>query len=349
MSTQSDYLLQKNPERARLYGEQGGIRWSTELKRWLISDPTLLREVMTNPNFVVHGYDVTPIMERLNIDLRHMSALRQHLPLAFEGEKHAALRRRMATEIAANTASALDVFDRKFAERLESLSTQAPGTRFCLVRDLFQPTLKWANLRLAGLEDDIDAEIEAVPQLFDDTISLKMRMKINAIIGQIFERLPGDMDDDARYLRTAILALNANTLLGSMTRSFATTIAAHAQTPLSRMPWPTEMPVTGLPLIEKKALNDAMLGGQAIKAGDRLRLFIEAAGYRNGGGPSYSELYFAVGPHQCPGKSFSRQIWKLTVKHVARIDRRLTLIDAAYRGRDHVFNLYERLEAAFDV
>ena len=349
MKPYSDYLLQKYPERAKLYEEHGGIWWSTEIKRWMVSHPLLLAEVMESEDFAVPSYDVGAIRDRLNIDLAHLDKLRAHFPLAAEGEAHVALRQKMAREIAANTAGALERFERKFAQALSGVQACASGSRFCLVRELFQPALKDANLRLAGINDDVAEDIEAIPQLFDDTISLKARINIDAIVGRIAAGLPADMGPDERYFRTAIVALNANTLLGSILQSFVATVSAHPGMPLAAMPWAAELPATGLPLIEKKAVRDTTLGGHAIKKGDRLRLFVEAGGYRHGQGPSYSDLYFAVGPHQCPGKSFSRQIWKLAAKHLSGVDRKIALTHMEYRSRDHVFNLYQRLEAEFDA
>lgn len=343
-----DYLLQKNPERVRLYAENNGIWWSNTLKRWMISNPRLLAEVMREPSFSVPSYDISPVTNRLKLDLHHINVLRTYFPLAVEGEAHRKLRARFAQEIAANTNLALDAFEKSLQENLNYILTDKTGADFCLIKDLFQPALKIANLTIAGIRDRSIQRIENIPQLFDDTISLKMRLEINETIEKIISKLPSNMSLDEKYFRTAIIALNANTLLGSISESVINTVSGQTPTPLNKIRWDAELPATGLPLIEKKAVKDVTIGGCAIKAGDRIRLFLDAAGFRGNSTPQYSDIYFAAGPHRCPGMAFSRQIWKLVVKYLSQVDKQLVIIATKYRERDYVFNLHELAGAKFD-
>ena len=65
----SDYQLQKQPDRHRLYGSEGGLWWSEQLHRWMVSKPALIAEILRSSAFVGHIYDVSAIMDRFSIDL----------------------------------------------------------------------------------------------------------------------------------------------------------------------------------------------------------------------------------------------------------------------------------------
>ncbi len=97
----SDYHLHKQPDRHQLYSREGGLWWSDQLQRWMVSNPALIAEVLRSSAFAGHSYDVSAIMHRFSIDLHHLQQLSQQFPLAFEGERHRTLRKRFSAEIAA--------------------------------------------------------------------------------------------------------------------------------------------------------------------------------------------------------------------------------------------------------
>ncbi len=346
MSTKSDYLLQKDPQRAVIY-KGNRIWWSRELKRWMVADVKILRQILNDDSYTVPDYDASAIIERLDIDLSHMTTLTRHMPLAVEGERHRKLRVKFAKEISKNTQSAILAFETVYTEHLDALQSLADGARFCLIDDLLQPSLRASLMHLAGIGECPVDRIELIPQLFDDTVSLRKRVQINSVIGAVVEALPGSMSTDEKYFRTAILALSGNTLLGSMSQSILNVVSRGRASRLSDLDWDLELPETGLALVEKYATRDTEIAGCPIKTGDRLRLFLDAAGYQDRDVSSYSDLFFGSGPHKCPGMSFSRQAWKVVSKQLSKVPRRLIILAAEYRKNDHVFNLHERIEANF--
>src|SRR5262249_46504369 len=145
----SDYLIQKRPNRAELYRARPGIWFSGELKRWIITDPSIIREVMNNAAFAVPTYDINPLLKRLNIDLGHVHRVTQFFPLASEGDKHKALREKFAREIAANTARALAAFHASLIPLIDAISHFPNGHRFCLVDKCLRPAFRSAVASLA--------------------------------------------------------------------------------------------------------------------------------------------------------------------------------------------------------
>jgi hypothetical protein len=152
------------------------------------------------------------------------------------------------------------------------------------------------------------------------------------------------MTDDEKYFRIGMLALNMNTLLGSISESFFTVIERNLGVTLSTMDWDRDLPATGLPMIERKAIADTTLFGHEIRAGHRVRLFMDVDDLENNGGSRYTELYFAAGPHKCPGMNYSRKLWSIFVRHMQEIDQKLRVRSFSYRANDRIFTLLEELE-----
>ncbi len=152
------------------------------------------------------------------------------------------------------------------------------------MQDLLRPATRRALLVMAGL-GSVDFEgAETTPALFDDTISLRRRTALNAMIGTFFDSL-SRIPEEERYFRIALVVLGANTLLGSLGNSLAQTLSRNEGVRLCDNKWDTDFCETGLAVIEKVAGSDAVLDGNSIRAGDRLRLFLDAAGYKEGAGP----------------------------------------------------------------
>lgn len=343
----SDFLLQKRQDRGVLYHTPPGIWYSSEIKRWMITSPALIREVMHEPAFSVPNYDISPILDRLKIELSGLREITKWFPLATEGERHRFLREKFARQIAKNTKASLEKYSRSLASAIQTLERESDKKPFCLLQQFLKPLLRnaVANLAEVNLPEGTDAEL--IPQLFDDTISMSRRRRINDIVLMIVQSCPADIDDNEKYFRAALVALSANTLLGSLVLTTSERIQSSPDRAMSEIDWGEDMLRTSLALIEKRALKDTSVGGVPIKRGERLRLFLEAAGVGIDGAYSYSDLFFAVGAHKCVGMNFSRLIWEATSSGFASIGRKMRVIDIKHRDGDHVFNMPEKLLVEF--
>ena len=183
----------------------------------------------------------------------------------------------------------------------------------------------------------MDVRVEEVPQLFDDAISGKRRLAIQATIEQIISASKLSDPEDT-HIGIAILAVSSNTLLGSLARSCIAQLQAAEGSSMAQIEWSEDFSHTALGLVEKVVLADAELGGAKLKPGDRVRLLLDSAGYEHGGSESaYSDLFFAVGPHRCVGMSISRQIWGLLTARLAREKFGLRVMEVEHRQGDYVF------------
>lgn len=344
----SDFLLQKSPDRARLYHEPPGIRYSEELRRWFVTAPALIREVFYDDNFVVPGLDLTEFTEHLNLDLTTVEGVIDWAPLIHEGDKHRLRREQLARLIARNNAPALDAISAELGSRLGSVLALPAGTPFCLYTTVVRPVMITGLMRLAGLDLSLDLAYESLPQMLDQALPVSRRKKINALTGQILGMMPADLSHDEKHVRAVIIALGVNTLLGSLGLSVVHTVEQNPGARLSDMAWPADLPRTAVPHVERRALADRQLGGVTVRSGEIVRVFLEAAGLAADGTCSYSDVFFALGSHKCVGLNFSRQTWTRFVAGLGKVGRSMRIIDVHEREHDYLFNYPDRIMVEFN-
>jgi cytochrome P450 len=344
----SDFLLQKSPDRARLYHEPPGIRYSDELRRWLVTSPALMREVLYDDNFVVPGMDFTQLTQHLNIDLSAVIGVVDWAPLVHEGEKHKYRREQLARLIARSTAPALEAISAELGRRLQAASALPSRQPFCLYSTIVRPVMITGLLRLAELDLGLDLPYETMPQMLDQALPVSKRKKINALMVKLLAMMPAELSHDEIHVRAVIVALGVNTLLGSLGLSLVHTMEQNLGKLLSEMTWPADLPRTAVPHVERRALEDRELGGITVKAGEIVRVYLEAAGLSADGACSYSDVFFALGSHKCVGLNFSRQTWTRFVAGFSSIHRSMKFIEVHEREQDYLFNYPDRIMVEFN-
>jgi len=312
----------------------------------MVSDPRLIVQVLEDNNFSVHAYNFAEIAERLHISFPHQKLLRTYLPLGIGGEDHKALRRRFNEEISRNTRRALAAFDEHLTSRISTLLKTETSSRFCVVQDLLKAPIRSGNTTIAGIETCDLEDLENLSLFFDGNLSVKRREYIEQLIEALFKQLPATMSTDDKYFRIALLTFNMSSLLASTSESFAVVVKRNEGAKLKDMDWDLELPATGLPMIERRAIASRTISGKKIKAGDLVQLFVDVDVYDQKRGPRYSDLYFAAGTHKCPGMNYSRRVWNILARHMRMIEKRLSIRSIAYRQNDRVFNFIDRFEVA---
>lgn len=344
----TDFLLQKSPDRGRIYHQPPGIWYSPELRRWMVTAPALVREAMYNPAFAVPTYDVSAITSRLKIDVAFLDELRGWFPLAYEGERHGVLREKFARHIAGHTRASVEFLGAELERQAKHILSVPAGETICLYQSLLRPAMMASLLRLADLDLPAEWPFEDLPLLFDVRLSTRKRRELNELVGRIVAAQPFGRSIDDRYFRAAILTLSVNTLIGSLGLTIADEVGSNPGRRLAEIAWPQDLIRTGLPSIEKFAVSDAALGGQFIRAGQGIRLFLESAGVDAGGQHSFDDVFFAVGSHKCLGISFSKLVWQKFRNFLAGIDRSISILEVRDRSHDYVFNFPQLIRVRFD-
>lgn len=167
----------------------------------MISEPHVISQILKDSNFSVHTYNFSEIAGRLGVIFTHQKLLCAYLPVAIEGEKHTNLRRRFDQEISTNTSRALAIFESYLTNAIPNLFEANTSSRFCIVHDLLKPSIRSANLTIAGLENCSVDGLESLPLFFDKSLSLKRRRFVEQLIEDVYSSLPQAMPADEKCWR----------------------------------------------------------------------------------------------------------------------------------------------------
>jgi len=338
----SDYSLHKKKDKNILYKNNNSLWWSQELNRWMCTNPDIIKLILNDANYAVHDYKIDGILERFNFELQHVSKLVAYFPIAKNGEAHKAIRKRSALAILKNSDAALEAFTTALDNNMKLLSANQSAD---VVKDILKPSLIKSLLVLSGINDLASGiSFDSLSQILDETMSLNKRIKINKIIAEILNALPEDMSEDDKYFRISLLALGSDSLIGTITESVAYILSKNHDKLCSDIVWDAEIPSTGVPVIERMSINDNLMGGVNVLSGQRVRLYLDSAGYQQSEFPSYAQIYFATGVHTCLGMPIGRKIWDIVKSRFEKLHKKLIINTMEYRTPDNVFNIYESIK-----
>jgi len=344
MKINSDFLLHKLPERPEIYQSHRDLWWSTDLKKWMCTNPALIVKIVEDARFGVHAYDFSKLEERFGLRFQHIKKIVSYLPLTLD-DGHKTARKNMAQVILARHQECALCFERSLVSKL-SLIDSAHGP-IDLVQEVIQPSLKSALMFLSGLQGLEDFETEALSQIFDASISIHRRVEINNQIAMLVKQLPESLSLDEKYFRVSVFAIGYDSLLGSITSSLAMTLLRHQSNAIHEINWDKEMPYTGIPNIERVAKEDCEFEGVTIKSGQAVRLYLESAGFTSHEKSKYSSLFYGHGIHKCVAMYLSNDIWKIFINEFAKINLHFAISEMNVRSNDYVFNVYSNIKLRF--
>lgn len=340
MKIRSDYLLHKWPNKRDVY-KDNSLWWSSELHRWMCSNPQLIERILKSQDFIVHDYKIDSLAAKFNIDLCYIRKLLPYFPLAINDDSHKVTKKRFANEISKNSDLAINLFAR-LIER--NITTITANESIDLVGDVLLPPLKSFILATAGLNDyGSSVEFDSLTQILDDGLSLKRRFELNNDILRILNLLPESMPEDEKYFRISILALGSDSLIGTITESIVCILSANIGRLCCDIEWDSAFPATGVPVIERISTREFRVEDKVIAQNQRVRLYLDAAGYDQSIMPSYSQLYFGSGAHACPGMHIGRNIWEILISNFKKVHKKLDIKTLEYRSPDNIFNIYNKI------
>jgi len=342
MPYSSDYYFHKRINKDLVYFIQQNLWWSTTLKKWMCSNPEVITEILNDARFAVHSYQIKALEEKLNTKFSYISKIIDYFPLGFEGETHKEMRKSSAQKLAERMGSTLEVFRAEIRSRISSF---APSTETIeLYSALIEPSVKRTLLHMADLECINEYPILSISQLFDQAISVKKRLEINTQIAKLIEAMPDEMDEDDKYSRLSTFAIGYDSILGSLTESLVRTLQQHTDKKVHELIWSENLPNTGVPVIERVALSDVEIAGVKMNKGQKVRLYLEAAGYAQSENSVYNSLFFGSGVHKCIGMHLSNAMWKVLTQELGEINRFIEIQQLRYRAEDYVFNIFDEIK-----
>jgi hypothetical protein len=312
----------------------------------MCTNPNVIKDILTDDRFGVHSYQIKALEEKTQEKFNYITEIIQYFPLALEGETHKELRKKGALSLAERINSTLDVFTTEISEKVESIQHVSKQINF--YSEIIEPCIKRALLHLADLDSLANYPIISISQLFDQAISIKKRIRINDQIAELLQLLPDSMSENEKYFNLSIFAVGYDSLLGSFTESLVRTLQQNENIKINQINWSNELSNTGVPVIERVAMQDTELNGAAIKKGQKIRLYLESAGFVNSENAVYTQLFFGNGIHKCIGLHLSNAMWKIFVCELVKLEKYFEIKYLHYRTEDYVFNIFDEIEVSFN-
>jgi len=342
MTVDSDYIMHRRSDKRLVYAGDQKFWWSDQLKRWICVNPEIIERILKSSEFIVINHQHQKIAERFNIDVSHLSKVAQYLPVTHDGAFHQALRKKFALMIAANSANAISFFEEEFNDQIKSVMNLAQT--FDLCQDIIKPIVQKTSLILSGVDWLRIEDIDKFSTIFDETLTVADRIDLNGAIGRVAEQLQYRLNKEESYFRIALFALGNDSLLSTICESLVLMIIKNPDKMLSNFNWDNQIPATGIPVVERVANIDFEVDGYVVTKGQRVRLYLDSAGYAGTVYPIYSSIYFGAGAHTCLGMPIGKKVWTMILKCLARVDKKIELTKLTYRERDNVFNIYDEIK-----
>lgn len=335
------YRLYKNQDKEFIYKAAEGLVYAEQLKRWISTHPDTIKKILCDERFSVIYYEFEKIATRFDIAMDEMIKVRPYMPLSFDGPKQLDLRKKIALLIAQQTDDALVYFENQIETQLNHLMKD--NAVFDIQSDILKPVIQNTIVRLANCKNPKHINIDSLASIFDETASISSRKSLNDTIYQCKTNLEKNDEDDI-YFKIAFISMGIDSSLGTLSESLLSVLIKNKDIKLSAIDWPHQIPSTGVPVIERIANTDLEINNIQITKGERVRLYLDAAGYQNETPPNYASLYFGSGNHACLGASISKKFWMIFIKHLAKFHACMKIEEVLPRPHDNVFNTYDSIK-----
>jgi hypothetical protein len=265
---------------------------------------------------------------RTGFDFSHAIALLERLPVFLNGDVHFRIRKAMARQISHTKECQFAHAQVAFRGLLEKHFKT--GARPDLVTELAQPL--WRSISTVIVpRNALSVElVDQVPGLFSPILSIRERLRINALIGDYTKEFPSE---DALVL-LGLAALGARPFVGTWSLAIDQILLENPGRPLSEIAWPDAYPVSSLTYVDRVCTE--LAPEHEIKVSERVRCMTQHPGYST---EQRKMSLFGFGAHTCLGKSISEKVWTMTVAELAKFDLIATCLGADMSPHSDPFHM----------
>jgi hypothetical protein len=271
--------LDYDPREDRNLRGSSPIEWVPSLSCWCAYDADIITTILKSVDFAAADFaELHRIYERkVGIDCSALIQVLHHIATPNEGKRHAEIRRDVARVL--NTD--LDETKRVTAERARELvaTTCRRGSRVDLVRQIVRPVCNTLFECILGVAAEGQAEEGiSASQIFDIYLGLNRRREINAktcAMIEGFSAANGKLKTSPEYA-ASLSMLGYDSIVASLGCSLLHVFKNSEGQILCEVPFPRDLPATGVPYIERFAAKDCVLNGADIRRGDRVRLYLDS-------------------------------------------------------------------------
>jgi len=338
--------LHHESQKATSHRSSAPIEWSDSLRSWCIFDPDLIIEILKSADFVVVDYaeEYAKLQQRTRMDWADLIDALHHIPLANEGERHAQLRQDFARLISARSVATKKLVGELVAKTVPAVFRA--GRCAELVQELIRPINDALFTGLIGAPVPDHASAPSASQIFDRFLGLNRRKRVQSEVARLSQAFAECNPATSVQYATALMLVGYDSVLGSLGTSLVAQLGQGAGSRLCDLAYPDSLPRTGVPYVERVATKDCAIQGSNIRAGDRIRLVLEACPARGHAGEEAP--FFGKGRHLCVGKELSQWLWRTLAQELAKVRLKVRITQARLRPNDYVFSVYESIEVSID-
>jgi cytochrome P450 len=336
----STYLtLHRSPDR-RAYYETAAAEpvFDPVTKAWIVKNPAACERILNSPDVRPDNFaeNYAVLEKHLGLDFSNTKAALRYIPLCLHAEDHVKTRRLIAAHLAAEKDRLSAWVTNNLPSHLKVLEQEG---EIELVRDVLEPLVFDVMEIVTDVPAPVARRCKTTSVLFDKASGPRKRQRAEAEVAQLHDiirsKLGPDASDDAVGVRLALAVVGRDSFLGTLGASLHHVLTANQGRRLDEIDYPPTPPETGVPFVERIAVQSFEDVDTRFKTGDRIRLYLQSFAYT--GSVRDRARIFGQGSHLCPGKSLSLAVWGAITKRLAQIPLHADVTSYAVRTDDYVF------------
>lgn len=320
------YQLHSADNRQAVFAQLSPPIWleSDLLRAWIVTDPAVILRVLRSPLAVVSSLTevLKAIRENYGTDLPNVAYACGVLPLLVADAAHPAARKGFATFLAARLAE----LDAELPELSKACLAPLGGKgRVDIVSEVVDPFIH----RVFSVFLQCNLPPEFLSMHVGDILSFNTNLaRLRNLEGRIEKTLAFLRETTANEADIAwkftCLVFGLDSLAMMLTEGIVAALRGEGSNPEGvRLPqFPIE---TGVPVTFRRAKADFDMDGCAFRAGDLIRLQLQAFGYSELA--EHRSFIFGAGMHSCVGKQLSLRIWDSFKREFDRLDLKARIAD----------------------
>ncbi|MFN7223685.1 MAG: hypothetical protein ACK4MS_06690 [Paracoccaceae bacterium] len=304
----------------------------------LLADPA---EILRSPHLDVVPYAprVLALSEHLGIDLSATLYALGAIPLCQPRDSHPAVRRAAARMISERSGALRAAIPDIIKARCTVLTE--PG-RVDVMREVVEPLVSDTLSILADMPIDV-AEHAHIGRIFSQTLGVAKRRKMEHELDQLVTGLRQtfpDADDETVGLKLSLAILGRDAMIGTLGCTLHDLVLKLDGAAWSTLAWPETPTRTGVPYIDRVAVQNVTIKGRPVDRGGIVRAQLDD--YETAQDPRSRLGFFGAGAHLCLGRALTLDLWSALGSLLAQCAGQPHLVAFALR-RDDVFHIPETL------
>jgi hypothetical protein len=306
-----------------------------------VDTPSGISTILSSADFepILYPERHSEIAKALGFDVSEVVRVAKHIPLLLRGTAHLETRKRLAVLIATGARPARKATEELLPTMISDLLK--PGSRD-VMQHLVNPFVGKIMSAMVGLELQLAGDT-MISRLFSQNIGVSKRRRMNTEFGSLRAQIEAKMPDLTEIEvgdRVALCVLGMDSLRGTLGCSLHEILSAGSSQNIDTVT-ATHPPRTGVPFVDRQAINPVELESKNHAAGTTFRAWLDT--YECASSSRSRQRLFGFGAHTCLGRTLSLEIWKTTTDALQQNPATVEILEYDLR-RDDVFHIPENFK-----